>query len=349
VTAPRLRTRKLDLKSGRVDLGHGSGGRAMAQLIGEIFRAAFDNELLSQGNDQAQFDLPAGRYAMTTDGYVVSPIFFPGGDIGSLAVHGTVNDLAMSGATPLYLSASFILEEGLPLADLQRIAQSMGEAARAAGVKIVTGDTKVVERGKADRIFISTAGVGLAPEGLNLSGDKARPGDVILVSGSLGDHGVAIMSSRENLQFETAILSDSAALHGLVAEMVAACGPHLRLMRDPTRGGLAATLNEIAHQSNVGIRIEEDALPVKREVAAACELLGLDPLHVANEGKLVAFVAVEAAEDLLAVMRAHELGREAAIIGHVVADEQNFVQMATSFGGERIVDWLSGEQLPRIC
>ncbi|WP_296712475.1 hydrogenase expression/formation protein HypE [Rhodoblastus sp.] len=349
MNAPRLRSRKLDLKNGRVDLTHGSGGRAMAQLIGDIFRDAFDNELLAQGNDQAVFDIPAGRLAMTTDGYVVSPLFFPGGDIGSLAVHGTVNDLAMAGARPLYLSASFILEEGFPLADLQRIAQSMGAAAREAGVKIVTGDTKVVERGKADGVFISTAGIGAVPDGLLLSGEKARPGDAILVSGSLGDHGVAIMSSRENLQFDTQILSDSAALHGLVADMVAACGPHLRLMRDPTRGGLAATLNEIAHQSGVGIRIEEDALPIRKEVAAACELLGLDPLYVANEGKLVAFVAAEAADELLAVMRAHRLGGDAAIIGHVVQDAHCFVQMTTSFGGERIVDWLSGEQLPRIC
>jgi hydrogenase expression/formation protein HypE len=349
MNAPRLRTRKLDLRNGRVDLTHGSGGRAMAQLIGEIFRDAFDNELLAQGNDQAVFSMPAGRLAMTTDGYVVSPLFFPGGDIGSLAVHGTVNDLAMAGARPLHLSASFFLEEGFPLGDLQRIARSMGDAAREAGVKIVTGDTKVVERGKADGVFISTAGIGVVPEGVTLSGENARPGDAIIVSGTIGDHGVAIMSSRENLEFDTQILSDSAALHGLVSEMVAACGPQLRLMRDPTRGGLAATLNEIAHQSGVGIRIEEDALPVKAEVAAACELLGLDPLYVANEGKLVAFVAAEAAPELLAAMRAHPLGRDAAIIGHVVADDHRFVQMATSFGGDRIVDWLSGEQLPRIC
>jgi hydrogenase expression/formation protein HypE len=349
VSAPRPRTRKLDLKEGRVDLSHGSGGRAMAQLIAEIFHDALANAFLAQGNDQAVFSLPPGRVAMTTDGYVVSPLFFPGGDIGSLAVHGTVNDLAMSGATPLYLSASFIIEEGFALSDLRRIARSMGAAAREAGVKIVTGDTKVVERGKADGVFISTAGVGVVPDGLTLSGDCARPGDAILVSGTLGDHGVAIMSSRENLQFETQILSDSASLHGLTAAMVAACGPDLRLMRDPTRGGLAATLNEIAHQSGVGIRIEEDALPVRPEVAAACELLGLDPLFVANEGKLVAFVAPEAAERLLGVMRAHPLGRDAAAIGHVVADENRFVQMTTSFGGGRIVDWLSGEQLPRIC
>ncbi len=349
MSAPRLRIRKLDIKNGKVDLSHGSGGRAMAQLISEIFAAHFANDLLAQGNDQAVFAAPPGRLAMTTDGYVVSPLFFPGGDIGSLAVHGTVNDLAMAGARPLHLSASFILEEGFPLADLERIAQSMGAAAREAGVKIVTGDTKVVERGKADGVFISTTGIGVLPDGLELSGDRAKPGDVILVSGTIGDHGVAIMSSRENLEFETQILSDSASLNGLVAEMVAACGPSLKLLRDPTRGGLAATLNEIAHQSRVGIRIVEDELPVKPEVAAACELLGLDPLNVANEGKLLAFVAVEAAEELLRVMRAHPLGRDAAIIGQAVEDPNFFVQMRTSFGGGRIVDWLSGEQLPRIC
>ena len=342
--------RKLDLKNGRVDLSHGSGGRAMADLIGGIFHEAFANPLLEQGNDQAAFPTPkGGRMVMTTDGYVVSPLFFPGGDIGSLAVHGTVNDLAMAGAVPLYLSASFIIEEGFPFADLKRIADSMGAAARAAGVSIVTGDTKVVERGKADGLFISTAGIGTVPDGLELSGDRARPGDAVIVSGSLGDHGVAIMSSRENLEFETAILSDSAALNGLVAAMVAAAGPALRLMRDPTRGGLAATLNELAHQSGVGFRIEEAAIPIKPEVAAACELLGLDPLFVANEGKLVAVVAPDDAEALVAAMRAHPLGRDAAIIGHAVEDDQRFVQMTTEFGGGRIVDWLSGEQLPRIC
>jgi hydrogenase expression/formation protein HypE len=354
MSAPRngsgkVGARALDLKTGKVDLSHGAGGRAMAQLIGEIFAEHFANDLLAQGNDQAVFAAPPGRLAMTTDGYVVSPLFFPGGDIGSLAVHGTVNDLAMAGARPLHLSASFILEEGFPLADLARIAESMGAAAREAGVRIVTGDTKVVERGKADGVFISTAGIGVVPDGLDLSGDRARPGDSILVSGTMGDHGVAIMSSRENLQFETQILSDSAALNGLVADMVAACGAHLRLLRDPTRGGLAATLNEIARQSKVGLRIEEDALPVKAEVAAACELLGLDPLNVANEGKLIAFVAPEAAQELLRVMRAHPLGRDSAIIGHVVEDPYHFVQMRTAFGGARIVDWLAGEQLPRIC
>ena len=352
VKEPRLRHRKLDLKSGRVDLSHGSGGRAMAQLIGEIFHEAFSNEYLDQGNDQATFPAPAttgGRMVMTTDGYVVSPIFFPGGDIGSLAVHGTINDVAMGGARPVALSASFIIEEGFPLADLQRIARSMGDAAREAGVPIVTGDTKVVERGKADGVFISTAGIGVVADGLVLGGHLARPGDKVIVSGSIGDHGVAIMSSRENLTFDTAILSDSAALHGLTQAMIAAGGPALRLMRDPTRGGLAATLNEVAHQSKVGIRIEEDALPIKREVAAACEFLGLDPLNVANEGKLIAVVEAGAAQAIVEAMRTHPLGREAAIIGEVIADDQHFVQMTTAFGGGRIVDWLSGEQLPRIC
>jgi hydrogenase expression/formation protein HypE len=342
--------RKLDLKAGRVDMSHGAGGRAMAELISSIFKDAFGNELLDQGNDQASFPTPSGgRMVMTTDGYVVSPIFFPGGDIGSLAVHGTVNDLAMAGAKPLYLSASYIIEEGFPLGDLKRIADSMGAAAKAAGVMIVTGDTKVVERGKADGVFISTAGVGVVPDGLVLSGDRARPGDKVIVSGSMGDHGVAIMSSRENLTFETEILSDSAALNGLVETMVAVAGPQLRLMRDPTRGGLAATLNELAHQSGVGFRIVEDRIPIKRQVAAACELLGLDPLNVANEGKLVAVVAAEAAERLVETMRAHPLGADAAIIGETVEDDQRFVQMTTGFGGGRIVDWLAGEQLPRIC
>ena len=321
----------------------------MGQLIDEIFLPAFDNPWLRAGDDQAAFDAPPGRMVMTTDSFVVTPIFFPGGDIGSLAVHGTINDIAMAGARPLYLTASFIIEEGFALADLQRVARAMGEASRAAGVPIVAGDTKVVERGKADRVFISTTGVGAAPEWLTLSSDRVRPGDAVIVSGTLGDHGVAVMSMRENLEFETEILSDSAALHGLVAAMLPAGGGGLRVMRDPTRGGLAATLNEIAHRSGVGFDIEESAIPIKRDVAAACEFLGLDPLNVANEGKLVAFVAPEFALALLAAMRAHPLGVEASLIGHAVADENRFVQMRTTFGGGRIVDWLSGEQLPRIC
>jgi len=349
VSPVRLRTRRLDIRNGRVDLSHGAGGRAMAQLIDEIFRAAFDNPILDRGDDQAAFDLPGGRMVMSTDSYVISPLFFPGGDIGSLAVHGTINDVAMAGARPLHLAASYIIEEGFPLADLQRIAISMGRAARDAGVAIVTGDTKVVERGKGDGVFITTTGVGVVPPGLDLSADRARPGDLVILSGFIGDHGVAVMSTRNNLGFETDILSDSAALHELVALMVDVAAGSLRVMRDPTRGGVATTLNEIAQQSGVGFLVDERASPVRPAVQAACELLGLDPLHVANEGKLVAIVAPAAADALVAAMRTHPLGRDAVLIGEVTADEQRFVQMTTSFGGGRIVDWLAGEQLPRIC
>jgi hydrogenase expression/formation protein HypE len=345
----RIKHRKLDLKDGCVDLAHGSGGRAMAHLIAELFQPSLDNDWLRRGNDQAAFDVAGGRMVITTDGYVVSPLFFPGGDIGSLAVHGTINDIAMSGAKPLYLSAAFIIEEGFPLRDLQRIADSMGAASRAAGVPVVTGDTKVVERGKADGVFITTTGVGVVPAGLDLSAQRAQVGDKVLLSGTIGDHGVAVMSQRQNLAFETSIVSDSAALHGLVAAMVATAPQALRVMRDPTRGGLAATLNELAQQSGVGFRLDEQQVPVRPEVAAACELLGLDPLYVANEGKLVAVVAADAADSVLAAMRAHPLGRDAALIGEVIEDDHRFVQMTTSFGGGRIVDWLSGEQLPRIC
>ncbi|CAD5375031.1 carbamoyl phosphate phosphatase, hydrogenase 3 maturation protein [Rubrivivax sp. A210] len=340
--------RPLDIKNGRIDLSHGSGGRAMAQLVAELFRPAFDNEWLAQGNDGASLALPPGRLVMATDSHVVSPLFFPGGDIGSLSVHGTVNDVAMCGATPLYLAAGFVLEEGLPLADLARIVASMAAAAREAGVAIVTGDTKVVERGKGDGVFITTTGVGVVREGVHVSGDAARPGDRILVSGTLGDHGVAIMSLRENLGFETAIQSDSAALNGLVAAMLDAV-PALHCLRDPTRGGLATTLNEIAAQSGCGMLVEEAAIPVRPAVEAACEFLGLDPLYVANEGKLIAICAPEDAPRLLAAMRAHPLGRDAADIGEVVADPHHFVQMRARFGGRRIVDWLTGDQLPRIC
>lgn len=341
-------TRSVDFKHGRVDMSHGSGGRAMAQLIEELFLAAFDNDWLRAANDQACFAVEGGRMVMATDSHVVSPLFFPGGDIGCLSVHGTVNDVAMSGARPLYLSASFILEEGFPLADLKRIVESMAHAAREAGVPIVTGDTKVVESGKGDGVFITTTGVGVVPDGVNISGDRARPGDAILVSGTLGDHGVAIMAQRESLGFGTTIQSDTAALHDLVARMVAAV-PDIHALRDPTRGGLATTLNEIARQSGVGMLLREAAIPVRQEVEAACELLGLDPLYVANEGKLVCICAPEHADELLAVMRAHPLGAQAAIIGSVHEDPHHFVQMETGFGGKRIVDWLTGEQLPRIC
>jgi hydrogenase expression/formation protein HypE len=340
--------RPVDFKHGCVDLSHGSGGRAMAQLIDELFLRAFDNEWLRQGNDQAAFAVPPGRLVMATDSHVVSPLFFPGGDIGCLSVHGTINDVAMAGAVPLYLAAGFILEEGFPLADLQRIVESMAAASREAGVPVVTGDTKVVERGKGDGVFITTTGVGVVPPGLHISGDGARPGDCILVSGTLGDHGVAIMSLRENLSFETTIRSDTAALHGLVAAMVGAV-PGIHCLRDPTRGGLATTLNELASQSGVGMVIHEAAVPVLRPVAAACEFLGLDPLYVANEGKLVAICGPADAQALLGVMRAQPLGRDAAIIGDVIEDRHHFVQMRTRFGGQRIVDWLTGDQLPRIC
>ncbi|MEA4838978.1 MAG: hydrogenase expression/formation protein HypE [Rhodospirillaceae bacterium] len=338
----------IDFEHGLVDLNHGGGGRAMAQLIEELFIAAFDNPLLRQGNDQACFPVAEGRMVMTTDGYVISPMFFPGGDIGSLAVHGTINDVAMAGAQPVALSASYIIEEGLPLADLRRVVLSMARAARDAGVPIVTGDTKVVERGKGDGLFITTTGIGRVPPGVVISGDRAQPGDAILISGTMGDHGMAVMSRRENLGFMTGLVSDSAALHTLVAAMVAVA-PGIHVLRDPTRGGLASTLNELAVQSGVGMLIREAAIPVRDSVAGACELLGLDPLYVANEGKLIAILPMEQAETLLSVLRAHPLGQDAAIIGHVTAEDPGLVQMDTKFGGRRIVDWLAGEQLPRIC
>ena len=334
--------------NGCVEMIHGGGGRASAELIRELFAQAFDNEWLNQGNDQAQFSLPAGRVVMATDSHVIAPLFFPGGDIGSLSVHGTLNDVAMSGAKPCYLAASFILEEGFPLADLKLIVDSMATAAREAGVPIVTGDTKVVERGKGDGVFITTTGVGVVPEGLYLSGDQARAGDKILISGSIGDHGVTILSLREGLGFEADIGSDSQNLAPLVAAMLEAV-PSIRCLRDPTRGGLGNTLNELAQQSGLGMQLEEAAIPVREPVRAACEFLGLDPLYVANEGKLIAICPAEHAEQLLAVMRAHPLGHNAAIIGTVQEDAQQFVQMRTQFGGQRMVDWLNGEQLPRIC
>jgi hydrogenase expression/formation protein HypE len=346
--AKRGYVRQVDFKHGVVDMSHGGGGRAMAQLIDELFLAAFDNDWLRERNDQACFAVTTGRMVLATDSHVISPLFFPGGDIGCLSVHGTINDVAMSGARPLYLSASFILEEGFALADLKRIVESMAEASRQAGVPVVTGDTKVVERGKADGVFITTTGVGVVPEGVTISASRAQPGDKILLSGTIGDHGVAVMSFRENLSFETSIRSDTAALHGLVARMVEAV-PDIHCLRDPTRGGLATTLNELASQSQVGMRIHEKAVPIRRGVAAACEFLGLDPLYVANEGKLVAICAPQDAVRLLQAARSHPLGASAAIIGEVVEDPQHFVQMQTAFGGWRVVDWLCGEQLPRIC
>jgi len=343
--------RPVDFKHGRVDMNHGAGGRAAAQLVEELFARAFDNPALRQGDDGALLDIPPGhRLVMATDGHVVSPLFFPGGDIGSLAVHGTVNDVAMLGATPLYLAASFILEEGFPLADLQRIVASMARAAKEAGVAIVTGDTKVVEQGHGDGVYITTTGVGVVPVHRRISGSLAQPGDVVLLSGSIGDHGVAILSKRESLAFETEVLSDTAALNGLVAQLLAAVPEGaVRTLRDPTRGGLATTLNEIAKQSGVGMLLDEAAIPIQPQVEAACELLGLDALYIANEGKLIAIVAAEHAETALQALQTHPLGRQAARIGTVQADTHRFVQMATRFGGKRIVDWLTGEPLPRIC
>jgi len=342
--------RPLDIKNGRVEINHGGGGRASAQLIETLFVAAFDNEYLRQGNDGVILPLPpaGGRLVMSTDGHVVSPLFFPGGDIGSLAVHGTINDVAMMGAKPLWLSASFILEEGLPLADLQCIVASMAQASKTAGVPVVCGDTKVVERGKADGLYIATTGVGYVAEGVAPSGDSACAGDVILLSGTIGDHGMAVMSKRENMEFESTIKSDSASLHSMVADMLAT-GAKIHVLRDPTRGGLATTLNEIAQQSGVGMVIDEASIPINPTVAAACEFLGFDPLHVANEGKLVAICPAADAEKLLTAIRSHPIGIHAAQIGEVIKDDSCFVQMKTSLGGRRMVDWLTGDQLPRIC
>jgi hydrogenase expression/formation protein HypE len=340
--------RSVDLKKGCIEMVHGSGGRAMAQLIQQLFLAAFDNEYLRKMNDQACFQSFNGRMVMSTDSHVITPLFFPGGDIGSLSVHGTINDIAMSGAKPSYLAASFILEEGFPLSDLKRIVDSMANAAQAAQVPIVTGDTKVVEKGSGDGVFITTTGIGMVPEGINISSENARPGDKILVSGTLGDHGIAIMALRENLSFQTSIESDTAALHDLVAQMITAV-PDIHVLRDPTRGGVATALNEIALQSSIGMMLYENKLPIREQIYAACEFLGLDPLYIANEGKLVAICTADDSVNLLNVMRAHPLGENAAIIGEIIEDTHCFVQMETRFGGKRVVDWLSGEQLPRIC
>ena len=339
-------------------LGHGSGGKLTAELIAKVFQPAFANPILDKLDDQAVLQIDGARLAFTTDAFVVTPIFFPGGDIGTLAVNGTVNDLAMSGARPLYLAAAFILEEGLPAEDLRRIVESMGNAAREAGVQLVTGDTKVVNRGKGDKIFITTTGIGVIERSVNISADRARVGDKIIVSGTIGDHGMAIMSRRENLEFEGAIVSDCAALHGLVAAMLDACNSlpaenererSIHCLRDPTRGGVATTLNEIASQSKVGMLLHEQLLPVRESVKGACEILGLDPLYVANEGKLIALVGAEAAQTVLESMRAHPLGRDAAMVGEVVGEHPGMVRMTTAVGGTRILDVMFGEQLPRIC
>lgn len=338
----------------RVLLGHGSGGRLTADLIQRLFLPSFANDILGAMEDSAALALhpddgvQGPRLAFTTDSFVVRPLFFPGGDIGRLAVHGTINDLAVSGARPLFLSAAFILEEGLPLDDLRRIVASMRRACDEAGVTLVTGDTKVVDRGKGDGVYITTAGIGLLPAEHSLSIHAARPGDCILISGTLGDHGIAIMSVREGLEFETVLESDTAPLNGLARAILDAC-PRTRCMRDPTRGGLSSTLNELATSSDVGVVLDEVAIPIRPEVKGACEMLGLDPLYVANEGKLMAIVPPEDAEAVLAAMRSEPHGRDAALIGQVVADHPGMVILRSRVGGQRVVTLLAGEQLPRIC
>jgi len=336
------------MKTDKILLDHGSGGKISHHLISQLVLPHFDNPILAPLNDGAVFDLQGKKFAFSTDSYVVDPIFFPGGDIGSLAVNGTVNDLAMCGAKPLYLSVGFIIEEGFSMADFQTILASMQFAARAAGVLIVTGDTKVVQRKAADKIFINTSGLGVVSDHIHISGKNARPGDQILLSGFIADHGITILTQREGLTLESPLCSDTAPLNHLVQEMTAACG-NIHTLRDPTRGGVATTLNEIAVQSGTGIKLYEAAIPIRNEVRGACELLGLDPLYIANEGKLLACVSPEDAAGLLQVVRANEFGCNAAIIGEVTADSPGQVCMETAIGGSRIVDMLAGEPLPRIC
>jgi hydrogenase expression/formation protein HypE len=332
----------------QIVLGHGSGGKLTAQLIERVFLPAFSNPLLDKLDDQAVLQINGSRLAFTTDSFVVTPIFFPGGDIGRLAVNGTVNDLAMSGARPLYLAAAFILEEGLATDDLRRIVESMSAAAREAGVQLVTGDTKVVNKGKGDQIFISTTGIGIVEKPVNISAGLARPGDKIILSGYIGDHGMAILSQRENLEFEGVIESDCAALHGLVADMLEVTSD-IHCLRDPTRGGVATVLNEIASHSKVGMLLRETEIPVRDTVRGACEILGLDPLYVANEGKLIAIVAANAANEAMDRMKMNPLGVDARIVGEVVSEHPGMVLMKTEIGGTRVLDTHFGEQLPRIC
>jgi hydrogenase expression/formation protein HypE len=332
-----------------VVLAHGGGGRLSKQLIDTLFLGAYGNDVLAALHDGAVLDVPAGRIAFSTDSYIIDPVFFPGGNIGSLAVHGTINDLAMCGARPVALSAGYILEEGFPMEHLWRVALAMRDAAADAGVPIVTGDTKVLHRGKGDGVFINTTGIGLVPDGVHVSPARVRPDDVVIVSGEIATHGIAIMSVREGLEFQTALESDSAALHTLVADILDEGGAAIHALRDPTRGGVASALNEIAASAGTGIRIDEAAIPVAEAVRGACEILGLDPLYVANEGKLIAIVAPDAADAVLARMRAHPLGSAAAIIGRATADHPGRVTLRSRIGGTRVVDMLSGEQLPRIC
>jgi hydrogenase expression/formation protein HypE len=347
----QARRHKFYLRDEKITLSHGSGGKSTHNLIEGVFAPAFSNPLLDAMDDAATFSVngTGQRLAFTTDTYVVSPLFFPGGDIGKLAVHGTVNDLSMAGATPLYLSAGFILEEGFPIAELRRIVASMASAAREAGVAIVTGDTKVVQRGKADGLFINTAGVGILRATWTMGQTMLQPGDRVLLSGAVGDHGIAIMLAREELDIENDVQSDTAPLNSLVAALFDAAGECLHCLKDPTRGGVATSLNEMAIGSEVSIGLDEHTIPVHAEVRGACEILGLDPLTIANEGKLLAIVAPDKAEAALAAMRAHPLGREAAIIGTVQADPPGMVFLRTDIGGMRVLDMLVGDPLPRIC
>lgn len=336
------------MRETQVLLDHGSGGRATHELVERLFARFLKNPFLDAMNDSAVMDFPGCRLAFTTDSYVVDPVIFPGGNIGSLAVHGTINDLAMSGARPLYLTAGFILEEGLEMPLLELIVESMADAAREAGVLVVAGDTKVVPKGKGDKVFINTAGVGVVPPGVVLGGQNARPGDAVLINGTIGDHGTAVLCAREGLSMEGEIRSDSAPLHTLTARLLQSC-PGIHVLRDPTRGGVATTLNEIAGRSRVGILLDEQALPIGADVAGACEILGLDPLYMANEGKVLVFLPREEAEKALETMRQHPLGRDAAFIGEVTADNPGRVVLRTRIGGHRVVDMLRGEPLPRIC
>lgn len=338
-----------DFEDDLILLGHGSGGALTNELIRDVFQGAFGNPILDELLDAAVLEVGGGRIAFTTDSFVVDPIFFPGGDIGKIAVCGTVNDLAVSGARPLYLSAGFIIEEGLPVSDLRRIAASMRDAAQAAGVQIVTGDTKVVGRGSADKVFINTAGIGVIPEGKLLSPRSIERGDLVLISGTMGDHGLTILAQREGLSFSTPVESDCTPLNRIAAAILEAGGDGVRCMRDPTRGGLATTLNELALQSKRGILIEEEEIPLRREVVAACEMLGLDPLYLANEGKVIAVVAPEVADSVLNAMQALPEGQGAVAIGKVLPDEEGLVLLETELGATRILNMLEGEPLPRIC
>lgn len=345
--------RSHQVKDSHINLSHGSGGKAMSDLIHDVFVKNFHNEILSQLEDQASFDLSTlgklgDRLAFTTDSYVVDPLFFPGGNIGDLAVNGTINDLAVGGAKPLYLSCSMILEEGLPLETLRKVVGSMQHAAQKAGVQIVTGDTKVVHRGSADKLFINTAGIGIIPQGIKISPRHIQPGDMVIINGEIGNHGAAILIARGELELETDIESDSQPLHELVAEIIKVC-PDIHAMRDVTRGGLATVLNEFAQTANLGIKINEQTIPIREEVSGMCEILGLDPLYLANEGKIVIVVPQEQAELVLSTMQDHPLGKQAAIIGQVVEQLPGIVFLKTVFGAERMVDMLVGEQLPRIC